>query len=96
MDRMKQVFRTVFPSKTEFPCEQVVEFSPGGGWLNLTLAENRGIETHLNGSSRIIGNVRIPASGEKVAVTFALNENRMLEISVNGQLQPILGIIEDK
>jgi molecular chaperone DnaK len=91
---LRQVFVPVFPAQTEFPCEQLVEFPRTKDWLNLQLAENRGKNLIVEGTSEIkkIGKVRIDARGVTepyLAVRFAIDENRVLEITANGQTQTI-------
>jgi molecular chaperone DnaK len=98
MKRMQQVFTSVFAAQTEFPCEKVIEFSTYGQTIDLTLAENHGKEVTVNGNSRLIGSVRIStqeAQGAAIPVHFAINENRMLEITVNGQILQIMGVLEE-
>lgn len=91
---LRQVFVPVFPSQTEFPCEQVIEFPRAKDWVNLQLAENRGKNVSVEGNPEIkkIGKVRIDArvtTDSHHAVRFAIDENRALEITANGQTQTI-------
>jgi molecular chaperone DnaK len=91
---LRQVFVPVFPAQTEFPCEKVIEFPRTKDWLNLPLAENRGKNLIVEGTSEIkkIGKVRIDARGvtaPHLAVRFAIDENRVLEITANGLTQTI-------
>jgi molecular chaperone DnaK len=91
---LRQVFVPVFPAQTEFPCEKVIEFSRAKEWLNLQLAENRGKNLVVEGTTEIkkIGKVRIDVRGVSeptLAVRFAIDENRVLEITANGQTQTI-------
>lgn len=91
---LRQVFVPVFPAQTEFPCEKLVELPRNREWINLQLAENRGKKLLLEGNPEIkkIGKVRIDArglTGPTLAVRFAINENRVLEITANEQTQTI-------
>jgi molecular chaperone DnaK (HSP70) len=92
---LRQVFVPVFPSQTEFPCEKVIEFAHTKDWVNLQLAENRGKNLIVEGNPEIkkIGKVRIDARGgssdSHLAVRFAIDENRVLEITTHGQTQTI-------
>jgi molecular chaperone DnaK len=99
LKRLQQTFTPVFAAQTEFPCTRVVEFSISGQTIDLTLAENHGKETTVNGNAKLIGVVRIntrEAGGEPIPVNFAINENRILEITVHGQTQQILDLGEEQ
>lgn len=91
---IKEVFRDVFPAQTEFPCEKTIELRRAGDWIDLRLAENRGKEESVadNPEIALIGRVRIDVRGikaERVPVRFAIDENRVVEITANGQTQRI-------
>lgn len=93
-DLLRQTFVTVFPSQTEFPCEKVIEFPLVKDLITLQLVENRGKDNLIDDNPEIrkVGRVRIDArglSGSIIPVKFAIDENRVLEISANGQTQNI-------
>jgi molecular chaperone DnaK len=97
---VKRVFMPIFSAQAEFPCETVVEFLKSGDWLELRLAENRGKDKNVEGNSEvnIIGLVRIDTrkvDAPVIAVHFAVNENRVLEVTVDGEKQQILESAED-
>jgi molecular chaperone DnaK (HSP70) len=95
---MQHVFVPVFPAQTEFPCAKTVDLPNNGEWLDLKLAENRTTSLNVNGNCALIGGVRIDASearGKPISVRFAMDENRMLEISANGFTQQIVGTAEE-
>lgn len=95
---LKIIFNPVFPAQTEFPSTKRVEVPAGKELIELRLAERRGTGTNGNSHYEEIGLVRIAshASSEpRLAVEFALDENRMLQISVNGCRQQILGLTEE-
>jgi hypothetical protein len=95
---MKQVFVPVFAARTEFPAEKIIEIPGRKDWIDLRLAESRTKSAAEESSYEVIGGVRIDTreiAEQVVPVTFALDENRMLHISVNGIPQTILGREED-
>lgn len=95
---MQHVFVPVFPAQTEFPCERTIELPNNGEWVDLKLAENRTTSLNVNGNCALIGGVRLDArevEGKMISVRFAMDENRMLEISANGFTQKITGMAEE-
>jgi molecular chaperone DnaK len=95
---MQNVFVPVFPAQTGFPCERTIELPNNGEWVDLKLAENRTTSLRVNGNCARIGGVRIDARevvGETIAVRFAIDENRLLEISANGFTQRIMGMSDE-
>jgi molecular chaperone DnaK len=91
---LKQVFATVFPSQTEFPCETTIEFPVNKETITLRLAENRGSKDTIEHNLEIkrTGRARIDtagAEGPTLAVKFAIDENRVLQITANGETQNI-------
>jgi molecular chaperone DnaK len=97
---VKRVFVPIFPAQTEFPCETVIEFPNGGDWLELRLAENRGKSKQVDDNPEVsgIGRVRVSVSKldtQLIAVHFAINENRVLEITVNGEKLQIFEMADD-
>lgn len=100
-DVLRQTFVTVFPSQTVFPCEKVIEFPLVKDLITLQLVENRGKDHLIDGNPEIrrIGRVRIDArglTGPVIPVNFAIDENRVLEISANGQSQNIELVDEER
>jgi len=95
---LKIVFKPVFAAQTEFPISKTVDVPGGKELIELRLAESRGKSTNGNWYYEEIGVVRIDThalSEPRVAVEFALDENRMLQISVDGCRQQIIGLIEE-
>jgi molecular chaperone DnaK (HSP70) len=97
---IKRVFVSIFPAQTKFPCEAVIELPNSGDWLELELAENRGKNKQADDNPEVsgIGRVRMNISKletQSVALHFAVNENRVLEVSVNGEKQRILDMADD-
>jgi molecular chaperone DnaK (HSP70) len=91
---LRQMFVTVFPAQTEFPCEKTIELPLTKDWITMQLAENRGTKSVIDGNTEIrrIGRVVIDAQGadgQTIEVTFRIDENRVLEITANGQTQNI-------
>lgn len=91
---LRQVFVTVFPAQTEFPCEKVIELPLTKDTITLQLVENRGSKQVIDGNPEIrrTGRVRIDARGVEgptLHVTFHIDENRVLQITANGQTQNI-------
>ncbi|MGA9994553.1 MAG: Hsp70 family protein [Pyrinomonadaceae bacterium] len=91
---LRQIFVPVFPAQTEFPCERVIELPLSKEVITLQLAENRGKGQFIDGNPEIkkIGRVRIDvrdASGPSIPIKFAMDENRVLKITANGQTQDI-------
>ncbi|HMF55957.1 MAG TPA: Hsp70 family protein, partial [Pyrinomonadaceae bacterium] len=91
---LRQIFVPVFPAQTEFPCEEMIELPLSKNLVTLQLAENRGknILTEDNTEIKKVGRVRIDASGTSgniLPVRFAIDENRVIEITANGQTQTI-------
>ncbi|HWP44357.1 MAG TPA: Hsp70 family protein, partial [Blastocatellia bacterium] len=91
------VFVPVFPARTRFPCETTVQIPNVKDSLVLRLAENRGKNRYVKDNPEVaqIGIVRIDARGIPlpfIDVRFAIDENRVLEISANGQTQHIIEI----
>jgi hypothetical protein len=67
-------------------------------WINIRLAENRGTDPASNGNLEETGLARIDARGmteDRIEVRFAINENRVLEIAVNGCIQKIISADEE-
>jgi molecular chaperone DnaK (HSP70) len=94
---MKKVFVPIFAARSEFPCEKTVEL-PGRELIDLRLAENLGMSLNGKGNYHAIGSCRISSGrdgGECVAVHFAINENRMLEITAHDRRQEIIGLVEE-
>jgi molecular chaperone DnaK len=91
---MKEVFVPVFPAQTEFPVGRVIEFSGEKKTLELRLAESHGKGANGSINYEIIGTARIDTravSTPRVAIEFALDENRMVQIRFGGCVQQILG-----
>jgi hypothetical protein len=91
------VFVPIFPAQTKFPCETTVQIPNAKDTLVLRLAENRGKSRYVRDNPDVaqIGFVRIDARGISqplIDARFAINENRVLEISANGQTQQIIEI----
>jgi molecular chaperone DnaK len=91
---LRQMFVTVFPAQTEFPCEKTIELPLTKDRITLQLAENRGTKSVIDGNTEIrrIGRVVIDAQGadgQTIEVIFRIDENRVLEITANGQTQNI-------
>ncbi len=91
---LRQMFVTVFPAQTEFPCEKTIELPLTKDRITMQLAENRGTKSVIDGNTEIrrIGRVVIDAQGadgQTIEVTFRIDENRVLEITANGQTQNI-------
>ncbi len=91
---MRQVFLTVFAAQTEFPCEKVIELPLTKEIISLQLVENRGNKKVIDGNPEIkrTGRVRIDARGAKgdaIDVTFSIDENRVLQITANGETQNV-------
>ncbi|HVG18664.1 MAG TPA: Hsp70 family protein [Blastocatellia bacterium] len=94
---MKEVFVPVFPAQTEFPVERVIEFPGGKSMLELRFAEGHGKGANGNTNYEVIGTARVDTRGvstQAIAVGFALDENRMLQVKVNGHAQQIKGVAE--
>lgn len=95
---VQSVFVSLFEARTEFPCEKTEMIPRNKEWINLRLAENRGADSWVNGNLEEIGIARIDArrlTGDRIEVRFAINENRVLEVSVNGRAQKIIGMDEE-
>jgi molecular chaperone DnaK (HSP70) len=95
--KMRHVFVSVFPAQTEFPCQRTIELPNNGEWVDLKLAENRTTSLNVNGNCAFIGGVRVDTrqmQEKMISVRFAIDENRMLEISANGFTQKITGMAE--
>jgi molecular chaperone DnaK (HSP70) len=95
---MRNVFVPVFPAQTEFPCVKTIQLPNNGEWLDLKLAENRTASLNVNGNCALIGGVRVDAREVKekmISVRFAIDENRMLEITANGITQQIMSMAEE-
>ncbi len=95
---VRSQFINVFPARTQFPCEKIEMISRNKEWINIRLAENRGADPASNGNLEETGLARIDArsmAGDKIEVRFAINENRVLEITVNGRAQRIIGMDEE-
>ncbi len=91
---VRQVFVTVFAAQTEFPCETVINLPLTKDRIVLQLAENRGKKRTVEGNSEIrrTGRVMMDAQGvtePTLAIKFAIDENRVLQITANGELQNI-------
>jgi len=90
---VRQVFVTVFAAQTEFPCETVINLPLTKDRIVLQLAENRGKKQTVEGNSEIrrTGRVMVDAqeAGPTIAIKFAIDENRVLQITANGQSQDI-------
>jgi len=92
--KMRQEFVTVFPAQTEFPCEVVIDFPVNKEMITLRLAENRGSKEAVEGNLEIrrTGRVRIDTTGAKMpslGVKFAIDENRVLQITACGKTQNV-------
>jgi molecular chaperone DnaK len=91
---LKQVFAIVFPAQTEFPCETSIEFPVNKETITLRLAENRGSKDTIEDNLEIkrTGRVRIDTAGVEeptLKVKFAIDENRVLQITANGETQDV-------
>jgi len=91
---VRQIITTVFPAQTEFPCETVIEIPLRKDRITLQLAENRGKKQVVDGNTEIrrTGRVIIDAAGAEGAslkIKFAIDENRVLQITANGETQNI-------
>ena len=91
---VRQVFVTVFAAQTEFPCETVINLPLTKDRIVLQLAENRGKKRMVEGNSEIrrTGRVMIDAQGvaePTLEIKFAIDENRVLQITANGESQNI-------
>lgn len=98
MKGMREIFVPVFPAQTEFPIETTVEIPAGKELIELHLAESRAMNTNGKAHYETIGIVRIDARGfsdPRIPVVFALDENRMVQVMVNGSVQPILELAEE-
>ena len=94
LEMMRQVFETVFAAQTEFPCEKAIELPLGKDVIELRLVENRGNKKFIDNNPEIrrTGRVRIDTStaeGLGLTVKFAIDENRVLQITANGKTQDI-------
>ena len=97
---VQETFVPVFAAQTLFPCETVIYLPNGKDQIDLRLAENRGKKRSIEGNPEVatIGRARIDARGaadQMIAVHFAINENRVLEITANGQTLTIAETAED-
>lgn len=91
---MRQMFVTVFPAQTDFPCEKAIELPLTKERITVQLAENRGTKSIVDGNTEIrrIGRVMIDAQGaggQTIEVTFRIDENRVLGITAGGETQTI-------
>lgn len=91
---LRQVFVTVFPAQTQFPCEKTVELPLTKDRITLQLAENRGQKQVVDGNTEIrrTGRVMVDAVGvssSTIVIKFAIDENRVLQITANGKTQNI-------
>lgn len=96
---LRQIFVTVFPAQTQFPCEKTIELPLTKDRITLQLAENRGKNQLVDGNSEIrrTGRVMIDAtgvSGPTITIKFAIDENRVLQITTNGKTQ-IIELVDD-
>jgi molecular chaperone DnaK len=97
---VKETFVPVFAAQTLFPCETMILLPNGKEYIDLRLAENRGKKMITEGNQEVatIGRARIDSRGvrdEVIEVHFAINENRVLEITANGQTLTITDMAED-
>lgn len=91
---LRQIFATVFPAQTQFPCETTVELPLTKDRITLQLAENRGQKQVVDGNPEIrrTGRVMVDATGitdPTIVIKFAIDENRVLQITANGKTQNI-------
>ncbi len=91
---VKQVFVTVFAAHTEFPCETVINLPLTKDRIELRLAENRGKRRMVEGNSEIRRTGRVvidvqEATEPTLAIKFAIDENRVLQITANGEPQNV-------
>jgi molecular chaperone DnaK len=91
---MRQVFVTIFSAQTEFPCEKLIELPRTKEMITVQLVENRGNKSVIDGNPEIkrTGRVRIDARGVEgatIEVGFAIDENRVLQMTANGKTQNI-------
>ncbi len=97
---VKETFVPIFRAQTLFPCETVIHLPNGKKYIDLRLAENRGKKMITEGTHEVatIGRARLDSRevmDEMIAVHFAINENRVLEITANGRTLTITDMAED-
>jgi molecular chaperone DnaK (HSP70) len=93
----EEVFISVIRAQTPFPTTGEVKLPCGSGVIDLQVAENRGMSNRvINNPDIRYGNpVRIDArgnAGEDVPVQFSVNDDGLIEISVNGVVQRVIEI----